>query len=123
MRYEVNVSRLENPSGNIRGFVNLVFNRCFKVNNITVVEGKEGNTFISMLRYVTSKGDEDYKDVCNPITKEFREELYDAIMEAYELAKEEKEKEPISEKPEKKGKAKGKDGQWMDVSLGDTAFR
>lgn len=87
------------------------------------MEGKEGNTFISMLRYATNKGDEDYKDVCNPITKEFREELYDAIMEAYELAKEEKEKEPISEKPEKKGKAKGKDGQWMDVSLGDTAFR
>lgn len=34
MRYEVNVSRLENPSGNIRGFVNVVFNNCFKVSNI-----------------------------------------------------------------------------------------
>lgn len=230
MRYEVNVSRLENPSGNIRGFVNVVFNHCFKVSNIAVVEGKEGNTFISMPRYATSKGDEDYKDVCNPITKEFREELYDAIMEvyeslepgehtkinvgesekkepldfnvkvtpferegsnirglarvyledafvvnnvsllegkhglfvampsyrvkqasgngkseyqdicypvtkafreklygavteAYELAKEEKEKEPVSEKPEKKGKAKDKDGQWMDVPVGDTPFR
>lgn len=83
MRCEVKVSRLENPSGRIRGFVNVVFNDCFKVSNIAVVEGKEGNMFISMPRYATSKGDEDYKDVCNPITKEFREELYDAIMEAY----------------------------------------
>ena len=84
MRYEVNVSRLENPSGNVRGFASVVFNNCFKVSNIAIVEGREENLFVSMPRYATSKGDEDYKDVCNPITKEFREELYDAIMEAYE---------------------------------------
>lgn len=84
MRYEVNVSRLENPSGNIRGFVNVVFNNCFKVSNIAVVEGKEGNVFVSMPRYATSRGDEDYKDVCNPITKEFREELYGTILDAFD---------------------------------------
>ncbi len=84
MRYEVNVSRLENPSGNIRGFVNVVFNHCFKVSNIAVVEGKEKNLFVSMPRYATSRGDEDYKDVCNPITKEFREELYDTILNAFD---------------------------------------
>ena len=84
MRYEVNVSRLENPSGNIRGFVNVVFNRCFKVSNIAVVEGKEDNIFVSMPRYATSRGDEDYKDVCNPITKEFREELYGTILDAFD---------------------------------------
>jgi len=105
MRYEVNVSRLENPSGNIRGFVNVVFNRCFKVSNIAVVEGKEENIFISMPRYATSRGDEDYKDVCNPITKEFREELYSTILDAFDslepgehtkvsVAKDEK-KEPL----------------------------
>lgn len=84
MRYEVNVSRLENPSGNIRGFVNVVFNNCFKVSNIAVVEGKEDNIFVSMPRYATSRGDEDYKDVCNPITKEFREELYGTILDAFD---------------------------------------
>lgn len=84
MRYEVNVSRLENPSGNIRGFVNVVFNHCFKVSNIAVIEGKEHNVFVSMPRYATSRGDEDYKDVCNPITKEFREELYDTILDAFD---------------------------------------
>lgn len=29
-----------------------------------------------------------YKDVCNPITKEFREELYGNILEAFEKVKE-----------------------------------
>ena len=87
MRYEVNVSRLENPSGNIRGFVNVVFNHCFKVSNIAVIEGKEENIFISMPRYATSRGDEDYKDVCNPITKEFREELYSTILDAFDSLK------------------------------------
>ena len=84
MRYEVNVSRLENPSGNIRGFVNVVFNNCFKVSNIVIVEVKEDNIFVSMPRYATSRGDEDYKDVCNPITKEFREELYSTILDAFD---------------------------------------
>lgn len=84
MRYEVNISRLENPSGNIRGFVNVVFNNCFKVSNIAVVEGKEKKLFVSMPRYATSRGDEDYKDVCNPITREFREELYDTILDAFD---------------------------------------
>lgn len=83
MRYEVNVSRLENPSGNVRGFASVVFNNCFKVSNIAIVEGREENLFVSMPRYATSKGDEDYKDVCNPITKEFREELYDALLDTY----------------------------------------
>lgn len=230
MRYEVNVSRLENPSGNIRGFVNVVFNNCFKVSNIAVVEGKAGNVFVSMPRYATSRGDEDYKDVCNPITKEFREELYgvildtydtlnpgehtkanvrkeekkeplgfnvkvtpfekegnnirglvriyledefvvnnvsllegrnglfvampsyrvkqagengksefqdicypvtrafreklySAVTEAYELAKEEKKKQPISEQPAEKGKAADKAGQWMKAPVEDTPFR
>lgn len=83
MRYEVNVSRLENPSGNVRGFASVVFNNCFKVSNIAIVEGREENLFVSMPRYATSKGDEDYKDVCNPITKEFREELYDALLDTF----------------------------------------
>lgn len=84
MRYEVNVSRLENPSGNVRGFASVVFNNCFKVSNIAIVEGREENLFVSMPRYATSKGDEDYKDVCNPITKEFREELFNALLDTYE---------------------------------------
>ena len=38
-----------------------------------------------------------YKDVCNPITAEFREELYTNILDAYARIKEpEKEETPVS---------------------------
>ena len=40
-----------------------------------------------MLRYKGNERDENgniYKDVCNPITKEFREELWGNILKAYE---------------------------------------
>ena len=44
-----------------------------------------------MLRYKSSERDENggvvYKDVCNPITAEFREELYGIILEAFEQEK------------------------------------
>ena len=146
-----------------------------------------GNIFISMPRYATSRGDEDYKDVCNPITKQFREELYStildafdslessehtkvsvakdekkelfvampsykvkqadesgksgyqdimypitrtfweklygAVMDAYGLAKEEQQKQQTSEKPEKKGKSAGKDGEWLESLAGEEPFR
>lgn len=44
-----------------------------------------------MPRYKSSERDENggivYKDVCNPITAEFREELYGNILEAFEQEK------------------------------------
>lgn len=48
--------------------------------------------FVSVPHYKSSERDENnsvvYKDVCNPVTKEFRDELYGQILEAYEQAKE-----------------------------------
>lgn len=86
MKYEVNVNKLEriNENSNLRGFASVVFNNCFKVGNIAIMENREGKMFVSMPRYETTKGDEDYKDICNPITKEFRKELYDVILTSFE---------------------------------------
>ena len=48
----------------------------------------KGNLFVSMPHYKSNERDENnavvYKDICNPITKEFRQELYDNILETYE---------------------------------------
>lgn len=78
---------------NVTGFANLVFGDSFKITNIAILENKEkGTLFVSMPRYKSSERDEQggvvYKDVCNPITAEFREELYGNILEAFEQAKE-----------------------------------
>ena len=57
------------------------------------MENKDkGQLFVSMPRYKSSERDECgttvYKDVCNPITAEFREELYANILEEFERVKE-----------------------------------
>ena len=86
MNYTVQVNEVKNTDGNIRAFANVVFGECFKITNIAILENKEkGQLFVSMPRYKSSQRNKDnepvYKDVCNPITKEFREELYSHILE------------------------------------------
>ena len=61
--------------------------------NIAILENKDkGELFVSMPRYRSNERDESngviYKDVCNPITAEFREELYTNILDAYARIKE-----------------------------------
>ncbi|RDY30139.1 SpoVG family protein [Lachnotalea glycerini] len=96
MKYSIHVNevkRKENQGGEqvspLRGFASLVFGDSFKITNIAILENsKTGNLFVSMPRYKTSGVDETgnpiYKDICNPITKEFREEQYRNILEAFE---------------------------------------
>ena len=92
MKYSIHVTEAKNQEGNVRGFANLVFGDSFKITNIAILENKEkGTLFVSMPRYKSSERDENggvvYKDVCNPITAEFREELYGNILEAFEQEK------------------------------------
>lgn len=91
MNYEIMVNQLENTEGSIRAFASVVFEESFKVSNIAVIENKDGQCFVSMPRYASSKDDSGYKDICHPITKEFRQELCDNIMNVYEQVREGKE--------------------------------
>ena len=92
MKYSINVNEVKTKEGNIKGFATVVFGDAFKITNIAILENPERQQlFVSMPRYRSSEHDENggtiYKDVCNPITQEFREELYDNIIEAYETVK------------------------------------
>lgn len=88
MKYTVKVNKVRKNEGTLRGFATIVFGESFKVTNIAILENSNGNLFVSMPRYRSSEVDEQnnhiFKDVCNPITKEFREELYNAILDGYE---------------------------------------
>lgn len=93
MKYSIRVNEVKNKEGNIRGFATVVFGDSFKITNIAILENSEkGQLFVSMPRYKSNERDENggtvYKDVCNPITKEFREELYGNILEAFERVQE-----------------------------------
>lgn len=90
MKYTVKVNKVRKNKGNLRGFATVIFGESFKVTNIAILENSEGNLFVSMPRYRSSEVDEKnnyiYKDICNPITREFRTELYDTILDGYKNA-------------------------------------
>lgn len=84
MNYEITVNEIAN-GGNIRGFASVVFEDSFKVTGIAVMERSDnGELFVAMPRYKSSTDDSGYRDICNPITKDFREELYGNILAAYD---------------------------------------
>ena len=55
-------------------------NGCFAIRGVKVMSGSNG-PFVSMPRY--KLGDE-YKDVCFPCTKEFRQQFNDSVLAAYQ---------------------------------------
>ena len=87
MKYSIKVNEVRAKEGsNIKGFATVVFGDSFKITNIAILENKDkGELFVSMPRYRSNERDESngviYKDVCNPITAEFREELYTNILD------------------------------------------
>lgn len=71
------------PNGSIRATASVNMNKQFAVNNIKIMDGKNG-MFVSMPSYKAGNGE--YKEHCFPITKEFREQLNTAVIEAYNQA-------------------------------------
>ena len=102
MKYSINVNEVLGSEGNIRGFATVVFGDSFKITNIAIMENtQKGELFVSMPRYKSKGVDQDnnpvYRDICHPITKEFREELYTNILEEYQNIKENKKEQVIGE--------------------------
>lgn len=89
MNYSVKVNRpngLED-TGNFRGYATITIDNCFKITNIQVRSKDSGELYVMMPAFKTStkdtSGNNVYKEFCNPITSEFRKELYDNILRAY----------------------------------------
>ena len=90
MEYSLQLNAVNKPEKSVRAFATVIFGGSFKVTNVAVLEGRKGK-FVSMPSFRTKERDEYnnpvYKDVCNPVTKEFREELYGDILRLYEEMK------------------------------------
>ena len=88
MNYSIKVNKLEKENWSTKAFVSVVFEESFKLTDITIRETKNRETFVAMPGYKTSKKDEQgnpvYKNYFYPTTAEFRKELYDNIIKAYE---------------------------------------
>jgi len=97
MRYAITVNEVKGSNNGLKGFAAISFGDSFKITNVAIMQNQDtGELFVSMPRYKTNEKDENdkdvYQDICNPITKEFREELYGDILKAFEERNEKKDK-------------------------------
>lgn len=73
--------RKTTAEGKLKAYVNVTFDDCFVVHNLKIIDGKDG-AFIAMPSRKTQTGE--YRDVAHPISPEFRAEMQDLILEAYD---------------------------------------
>lgn len=83
MKYSIKVNEVKNGSENVRGIVSVTLGDSFKLNGIKIMndQREEGKLFVAMPSYKDSQGE--YKDIFNPTTKEFHDELYGNILDAF----------------------------------------
>lgn len=67
-------------SGSVLAHASITLNGCFAIRGLRVVQGENG-PFVSMPSY---KSGGEYRDVCFPITKDFREQMHTAVLGAYQ---------------------------------------
>ena len=69
--------------GGTRAYASATIDGCFAVRGIKIVEGGREGLFVSMPSRKTVDG---YKEICFPVTAEFRDQLHRAVMDAYQQA-------------------------------------
>ena len=80
---EVRVFPLSKKDSNLKAFASITLEDAVCITGIRIVEGKMG-LFVSMPQ--SKDNDGEYHDIAFPITKEAREEIQDAVLDAYEDA-------------------------------------
>ncbi|OPY55758.1 MAG: putative septation protein SpoVG [Pelotomaculum sp. PtaU1.Bin035] len=82
MKVDVKIGSIR-PEGAIRAIASVNLNGCFAIRNVKVMDGGMG-LFAAMPSYKAGNGE--YRDICFPVTKEFRRQLNDAVINAYQQA-------------------------------------
>lgn len=87
--FTVAVTPYEKENSSLRGLARIYLADRFAVSNISLIMGKNG-LFVSMPSYKTKQVDENnrsvYRDICYPVTGEFREKVNNLLTDAYEKA-------------------------------------
>lgn len=82
MKVDVKIGSIR-PEGAVRAIASVNLNDCFAIRNVKVMQGSKG-LFAAMPSYRAGNGE--YRDICFPVTKEFRQQFNDAIVNAYQQA-------------------------------------
>lgn len=89
MDIKVTVTPMQNQEGCIKANAFVIFNNAFKVTGIRIGISQKGNIFVSMPDYKTGRLDDNgkdiYQDIAYPVTRQFRQELYDEIVKEYQI--------------------------------------
>lgn len=95
MQVDVKIGSIR-PEGNVKAYASVNLNGCFAIRNVKVLESSKG-LFVSMPSYRAGNGE--YRDICFPVTKEFREQLNSAVLDAYHQALIQGQKEALKQQP------------------------
>jgi stage V sporulation protein G len=82
MKVDVKIGSIR-QDGSVRAYASVNLNDCFVIRNVKVLDSTKG-LFVAMPSFKAGNGE--YKDICFPVTKEFREQLNNAVIEAYKQA-------------------------------------
>lgn len=89
MNIKVTVTPMQNQEGCLKANATIILNGVFKVTGIRIGISQKGNIFVSMPDYKTGRLDDNgkdiYQDIAYPVTRQFRQELYDEIVRAYQF--------------------------------------
>ncbi|MCQ1530131.1 SpoVG family protein [Lutispora saccharofermentans] len=101
MKVDVKIGSIR-PEGSVRAYASVNLNDCFAIRNVKVMDSTKG-LFVAMPSYKAGNGE--YKDICFPVTKEFREQLNNAVIDAYKQALTQSQQQratdsPLFEQPE-----------------------
>jgi stage V sporulation protein G len=77
----------------LKAFVSIVFDHCFMVNDIKIIQGREG-LFISMPSRKKKNGE--FKDVAHPLNNETRRMIEDKVLSEYHRVLAERGDEPAA---------------------------
>jgi stage V sporulation protein G len=77
----------------LKAFVSIVFDQCFMVNDIKIIQGREG-LFISMPSRKKKNGE--FKDVAHPLNNETRRMIEEKVLGEYHRVLEERGEEPMA---------------------------
>ncbi len=76
---EVRISSAK--GGKVRAFVSIIIDDCFIVNDLRVLEGREGQLFVTMPARKTRNGQ--MRDTAHPLNSETRKLIEDRVLEEY----------------------------------------
>ena len=82
MNIDVKINSIS-MEGNILATASINLNQCLAIRNVRLMNGEKG-MFLSMPSYRTGSGE--FRDICFPITAEFRTQMTEALTSAYKEA-------------------------------------